>query len=144
MRRFLFIFIVGAMLLSAAACGRGGSDDRNNHENSVGDITGISKPIDSDDSAPNVEEVSWQEGEIVYLDEMSVEDISQYIRGRIFQRGSSAMAAGLGEVIYFSPQGNEYYWFCSSMDAQSRIRAEYGTWELEDGYMTTTTRKFIE
>jgi hypothetical protein len=85
-----------------------------------------------------------QEGEIVYLNDMNVEEISQYINGNVFQGNSYSIGSGLGEVICFIPESNEYFWFCSSMDAQSRIRAEYGTWILEDGFMTTTTLKLIE
>ena len=86
----------------------------------------------------------WTEGELVYLYEMNAEDISQYIRGKIFQEGSYSMASGIGEIIYFTPEGNEYFWFCNSMDAQSRIRAEYGVWKLKDGFLTTTALKFVE
>ena len=85
-----------------------------------------------------------EEGELVYHYDMSAEDISQYISGKIFQMGSYSMASGYGEIIYFTPEGNEYFWFCSSMDDQSRLRAEYGVWELEDGFLTTTALKFIE
>ena len=85
-----------------------------------------------------------EEGELIYHYDMSAKDISEYIRGKIFQEGSYSMASGIGEIIYFTPEGNEYFWFCSSMDAQSRIRAEYGIWKLKDGYMTTTAQKFVE
>jgi len=66
---------------------------------------------------------------------MSVEEISQYLRGKVFQKGGPYMGSGLGEVFCFAPQGNTYHWFCSSMDEQSRVRAEYGTWALTDGYI---------
>jgi hypothetical protein len=85
-----------------------------------------------------------REDEPIYLYDMSAEDISQYIRGKVFQVGSFSMASGLGEIIFFTPQGNEYFWFCNSMDDQSRLRAEYGVWELQDGFLTTTALKFIE
>ena len=86
----------------------------------------------------------WNEGELVYLYDMSAKDISQYIRGKVFQEGSFFMASGYGELIYFTPKGNEYFWFCNSMDEQSRLRAEYGVWKLKDGFMTTTALKFVE
>ena len=85
-----------------------------------------------------------QEGEVVYHYDMSVEVISQYIHGRVFQAGSYRLASAWGRLLYFTPQGNEYYLFSSNMDAQSRIRAEYGTWDLNDGFMITTTLKLIE
>lgn len=85
-----------------------------------------------------------QPGERVFDVDMSVEEISQFLRGRVFQRGGSSVAAGMGELIFFTPEGNEFFWFCSTMDAQSRIRAEYGTWELEDGFMTSTTLRLVE
>ena len=75
---------------------------------------------------------------------MSATEISQYLRGKVFQAGSYHAAALVGEVIYFTEEDNEYYWFCSAMDQQSRIRAEYGVWGLEGGFMTTTTLKMIE
>ena len=85
-----------------------------------------------------------QEDEIVYIDDMSVDEITKYLRGKVFQLGSYHAAAGIGAVMCFTPEGNEYYWFCSSMDGQSRIRAEYGVWELDDGFITTTTQKLVE
>jgi len=95
--------------------------------------------------ADDIEETyTLPDDEIIYLYNMGVEGIVQYIRGEVFQMGSDIVAADIGNVICFTPQGNEYYWFCTSMDQESRIRAEYGTWELKDGFMATTTLKFIE
>ena len=72
-----------------------------------------------------------QEDERIPVDDMSVEEISRYLRGKVFQQGDPYMGSGLGEVFCFTPEGNTCYWFCSSMDEQSRVRAEYGTWALQ-------------
>ena len=84
------------------------------------------------------------EGVITYIDDMGVEEMSQYLRGKVFQAGSYHAAASIGEAVYFNAEGDGYYWFCNSMDQQSRIRAEYGIWGLEDGMMATTTQKMVE
>jgi len=102
-------------------------------------------PAHSIEVDKNAQETSdLREDEIFYLNDMSAEESSQYIRGKVFQGYSYRMAAGIGEVLFFTPESNEYFWFCSSMDRQSRIRAEYGTWTLEDGFLSTTTLKIIE
>ena len=72
------------------------------------------------------------------------EEISQNLRGKVFQSWPFDAAVGENEALYFTPQDKEYYWFCSSMDLQSRIRAEYGVWEVEEGFMATTALKLIE
>jgi len=95
-------------------------------------------------SGDSKESSAIREDEVVYLDNLSVSEITQYMRGKIFQAGGYSFASAWGRLIYFTPQGNEYYLFSSNMDAQSRIRAEYGIWGLEDGFMTTTTLKLIE
>jgi hypothetical protein len=84
--------------------------------------------------------------EINYLDNLSSEEIERSIRGKAFQSYSYYMAAGWGDLFCFTPQGNEYYWFVSSMEeTPSRIRAEYGTWELDRlGFITFTALKLIE
>jgi len=102
-------------------------------------------PIASNETTGNVRETpDPQENEKILVDNMGVEEISQYLRGKVFQKGDPYMAAGLGEVFSFASQDNTYYWFCSAMDEQSRVRAEYGTWALTDGYITLTTQKLIE
>ena len=85
-----------------------------------------------------------ENGETLPVDDMSVEEIGEFLRGRVFQAGSAWMAAGYGAILCFPEVGNEYYWFCSSMDRQSRVRAEHGTWEMEEGFMTFTTDKLVE
>ena len=85
-----------------------------------------------------------REDEKIPVDNMGVEEISRYLRGKVFQKGDPYMAAGLGEVFCFAPEGNAYYWFCSAMDEQSRVRAECGTWALTDGYIALTTEKLVE
>jgi len=44
-----------------------------------------------------------QEGEVVYHYDMSVEVISQYIHGRVFQAGSYRLASAWGRLLYFTP-----------------------------------------
>ena len=84
------------------------------------------------------------EGETIPVDDMGTEEVAEFLRGKLFQKGGPHMAAGFGELYSFAPQGNVYYWFCSSMDEQSRVRAEYGTWALKDGYIVLTAQKLIE
>ena len=104
----------------------------------------MKKTIDNEATDNTQEAPDPQEGEKISVDNMSVEEISQYIRGKVFQEGDPYMGSGLGEVFCFAPEGNTYYWFCSSMDEQSRVRAERGTWALTDGYVTLNTEKLIE
>jgi len=102
-------------------------------------------PTVSSKTTENVQEPpDSQEGEKIPADDMSVEEISQAIRGKVFQQGGPYMGSGLGEVFCFAPESNTYYWFCSSMDEQSRVRAERGTWTLTDGFITLTTEKLVE
>jgi len=83
-------------------------------------------------------------GDITYIDDMGADEIPQYLRGKAFIDYPHA-SAGWGEIMYFAPQGNEYYWFCGSGDGQSRLRAAYGVWApAEDGRMVLTTHKLIE
>jgi hypothetical protein len=100
--------------------------------------------VEWEDASNTVIITREQEDELVYLYDMKADEISAHIRGKIFQCDGYYVAAGWGELLYFAPQGNEYYWFCNGMDEQSRIRAEYGTWELKDGFMTTTATKIVE
>jgi len=82
-------------------------------------------------------------GDISFIDDMSADEITQYLRGKVFIDYPHA-SAGWGEIMYFAPQGDEYYWFCSSGDGQSRLRAAKGTWSLTDDGMTLATQKLIE
>jgi|GEM_PF-2666928 len=93
------------------------------------------EPWDSQDS---------REGATIPVDDMSTEEIAQFLRGKLFQKGDPHMAAGFGELYTFAPQGSTYHWFCSSMDGQARVRAEHGTWALKDGYIVLTAQKLIE
>ena len=83
-------------------------------------------------------------GETLPVDDMGVEEIKGFLRGSVFQKGFAGMAAGYGELMCFSLDGNEYYWFCSSMDQQSRVRSEHGSWELEEGFMSFSTDRLVE
>jgi len=106
----------------------------------------VDDPTESSKTTENTQEEPEEDETIPIepVDNMSTEEITQYLRGKVFQLGHPYMAAGLGEVFCFAPEGNGYYWFCSSMDEQARVRAEYGTWALSDGYITFNTEKLVE
>jgi len=85
-------------------------------------------PTVSNETTKNMQDtLEPQEDEKIPVDNMGVEEISQYILGKVFQAGHPYVGSGLGDVFCFAPESNTYYWFCSSMDEQSRVRAEYGT-----------------
>ena len=84
------------------------------------------------------------EDDILIMNDMKNNDILRAIRGKVFQADIYYMASGYAELICFSPTGNDYFILCSTMDEQSRIRAEYGTYKIEDGFLITTTQMLLE
>ncbi|MDR1688064.1 MAG: hypothetical protein LBS21_05575 [Clostridiales bacterium] len=80
---------------------------------------------------------------ITYNYDRNAEEIIRKLRGNIFHR-SAIMPSSNDEIYYFFPDGNEYFWFCSAMDGQSRLRAEYGVWNVEDGFFHTTALRIVE
>ena len=134
MKRFFIVVLSVAFMAAFASC----KLDENN-----GKV--VDDPPTGSTTAENTQDpLIPPDDEKIPVDNMGTEEISQTLRGKVFQKGDPYMASGLGEVFCFAPQGNTYYWFCSSMDEQSRVRAEYGTWGLTDGYIVLTTQKLIE
>ena len=122
------LILLGAAVLSVAIFGgcKHGSGGKDGQNGKTGDDLRI------------------EYGETLPVDDMSEEEIREFLRGKVFQVGSAGMAAGYGALLCFPAEGDEYYWFCSAMDRQSRVRAEHGAWALEGGFMTFSTDKLVE
>ena len=140
MKKVIAILLITILVFSAAFAGCKSGDSSNAVEHVQADATPQNaEPTAKPTATATTQESTLQRGEPVYIDGIDLEEISTFLRGNVFQAHTSGIASGNGELIYFTPEGNEYYWFCSSMDQQSRLRAEYGTWEIDGGFMTLTT-----